>query len=832
MTSDCASPHLTRARAFARLASVALGLSLSFIALAQDSNPGDCIAIEKDDAGRCSSDAKADAVTIAPPFALDWVPLEAVPECVSDRQCVICAGTYIDTLAGEDTSVPPEKMDIRAHANRTELQDTQVILTGDAYAVQGYRRVRSDNVVINREQESAMLTGNVTLREPNILLQGDNAQIHFNTGEALVYDSEFVFHREHLRGAADVLQRDADGLIRIHNGNFTYCAPGEDDWSVLSKDMEIDLDEGLATAHHARVELEGVPVFYTPWLRLPIDDRRRTGLLWPDFGNNSSGGLDISVPIYLNLAPNYDALYAPRYIEERGLDHQLQLRYLNPLLGEWLAGGAYLGNDKLYQEQVPEQDSTDRWLGVVKQDGLFQERWLSRVDYSEASDVDYMKDLETTSIDAQRSTSLLQMASMDYLGDNWLMNLRAQQFQTLADDIRKAYEALPQLTNEYRSNGTPFVPGPILLAQYSNFGAQEEVVTGQRLYSEAGLDYPMMWRFGSLKPVLKYRQLNYELNEGEFFADNSLGGGQYFDENSPSAGAPLASLDGSLIFERPLSFAGKGMLQTLEPRLYYLYSEQEDQSNQPVFDSAELTFSYDQLFRETRFSGHDRLDDANQFSAGVASRFIDDETGRSLFSGSLGQIYYLQDREVQLIQGEPPANDWGSEIAGELVFAPTERMGLRSSVVWDPYTDNMNAGFLEARYETDYGGIFNLGYSYRRPLTVVNTEALTEEASVSSYLPLDNNWSIFGAMSYSVEDNISVEDMVGVEYDSCCWMVRLVQLRYYNNVSGEVPDFSNPDLERENTIQFQFVLKGMGGFGNRITNIMQDMIRGFDEREY
>ncbi len=174
--------------------------------------------------------------------------------------------------------------------------------------------------------------------------------------------------------------------------------------------------------------------------------------------------------------------------------------------------------------------STDRWLGVVKQDGLFEERWLSRVDYSKASDVDYLRDLETANIDAQRSTSLLQLGSLDYLGDNWLMNLRAQQFQSLADDIKKDYEELPQFTNQYRSSGTPFTLQPILLAQYSNFGAQEDVVTGQRLYGEAGLDYPMLWRFGSLKPTLKYRQVSYALNDGTFFADNSLGGGQYFTD--------------------------------------------------------------------------------------------------------------------------------------------------------------------------------------------------------------------------------------------------------------------------------------------------------------
>ncbi len=466
MTPDCASPHLRLARAIARLAAIALGLSLSCATVAQDSNPGDCIANEKNTTEHCS--AKNEPVAAAPFFALDWVPLEYVPESLRDRQCINCGGSYMDPLAQENTSLSLEQEDIHAHANSTRLEDKEVILTGDAQAVQGYRQMRSDNVVIDRDTESAFLSGNVTLREPNVLLLGDSAQVNSKTGEAIVYDNEFVFHREHMRGTADILQRDPEGLIHIHNGNFTYCAPGEDDWSVLSKDMEVDLQEGLATAHHARVELEGVPVFYIPWLRLPLDDRRRTGLLWPNFGNDSSGGLDISVPIYLNLAPNYDALYAPRYIQDRGFDQELQLRYLNPLVGQWLVGGAYMGNDTRYGDQSPEQISTDRWLGLVKQDGLFAERWLSRVDYSKASDVDYMRDLETANLDAQRSTSLLQLASLDYLGDNWLMNLRAQQFQSLADDIKKDYEELPQFSSQYRSSGTPFGLEPILLAQYSN----------------------------------------------------------------------------------------------------------------------------------------------------------------------------------------------------------------------------------------------------------------------------------------------------------------------------------------------------------------------------
>ena len=808
-------------RATVRQTAIALGLCLSFTASAKDNNPEDCSANNKASRALCASQNKTAA--IQPEFSYDWVPLEYVPEDLRDRECLICEGRYIDPLANQSKQKPPEENDIHARADISQMDDKDVILEGSVTAIQGYRQMRSDKATIDREEESATLVGNVTMREPGILLRGDNGKIYSQTGEAQLYDAEFVFYEEHMRGTADILDRDADDIIHIHNGTFTYCPPGEHDWTILSNDMEVDLDEGLATAHHATIEVEGVPVFYTPWLRLPLDDRRRTGLLWPDIGSDSDGGLDIAVPLYLNLAPNYDALYAPRYIQQRGLDHELQLRYLNPMVGQWLVGGAYLKNDSLYADDIPDNESADRWLGVVRQNGLFEKRWRSQIDYSKASDVDYMKDLDTANIDAQRKTSLLQMASMDYLGDNWLTTLRAQQFQSLADDINKDYEELPQLTTLYRSAGTPFELQPILLGQYSNFGSDEDVVTGERAYGEAGLSYPMLWGFGFLKPTLKYRQVAYNLSDDR--------NERRFPDDSPATGAPLFSLDGALVFERDASVGDRDFIQTLEPRLYYLYSPQKDQADQPDFDTADLTFSYYSLYRDTRFSGHDRIDDANQISAGVTSRYIDKETGRDLLSASIGQIYYFADREVLLNGNAQPETDSSSGIAGELAYTPGRNFGVRTSVVWDHRENQAESAFINASYKTDNNALFNLGYAYRRNI-ISQAQPQTDEVSASTYLPLDNNWSIFGSMNYSLEDNLSIEDLVGVEYDSCCWRFRLVHLRYYNNVTGAVIDFSDPDLERQKSIQFQILLKGMGGFGNRITNIMQEMIRGFRDREY
>ncbi len=342
-------------------------------------------------------------------YPLDWVPIDQVPAELRDLDCLLCRGRYMDPLAGEDKQANPDEANIDAFTTSTEMRGELARFYGGVQVSQGYRRFRGDEATINRETGAATLSGNVILREPGILLQGSHADLLFDTGEARLENSQFVLQSRHLQGSAGLLERDADGLIHVHDGSITYCPPGHEDWQVRAGSIRLDLEDGLGTARDATLDIAGVPVFYTPWLQFPLDDRRRTGLLWPDFGNDSTGGLDITAPVYFNLAPNYDALYSPRYIEDRGLNHELETRYLNKYLGLWEVGGAYLHQDDRYQDEVPPGTSDDRWLTAVRQNGLLDQRWRSRIDYTEVSDVDYMKDLETSSLTAQRRTSLLQI---------------------------------------------------------------------------------------------------------------------------------------------------------------------------------------------------------------------------------------------------------------------------------------------------------------------------------------------------------------------------------------------------------------------------------------
>ena len=284
----------------------------------------------------------------------------------------------------------------------------------------------------------------------------------------------------------------------------------------------------------------------------------------------------------------------------------------------------------------------DRWLFNTEHKGQFGSAWRTKIAYTRVSDPEYIRDIENNRLSAQRRTALQQLGRVDWLGEDWQVRVDVEKFQSLADDIRNDYQKLPQITARWRGAQNWMGVEPILLTQLSHFESDSVRVTGERLYMEAGLTMPNRWTYGFLTPTVKYRSVSYELDDFPLIEDHS-----------PDAGSLMASLDGGLIFERQTTLVGSKVTQTLEPRAYYLYSEYEEQSGQPDFDSAELTFSYDQLYRDTRFSGHDRIDDANQLALGVTSRFIDNASGRETLRASVGQIFYFRDREVRLNRSTP-----------------------------------------------------------------------------------------------------------------------------------------------------------------------------------
>jgi len=748
----------------------------------------------------------------------DWQPLAIVPKAEADLRCRQCSGKFIDPLASVNIDVPPTEADLEVSADDSEVTEGTLFFSGNVRVQQGYRFVTADEVQIDRQNETAVASGQVTLREPGIVLTGAKIRYDSISERADLTDAQYVLHTRQLSGTAQELTRQANGDIDITEGAMTFCAPDDPSWVLQASEITIDPDRGEGQAWGAKLRVAGVPVFYLPWVRFPVDSRRKTGLLFPDLGSDSRGGIDMTQPIYFNLAPNYDALYRPRHIEERGLLHQAQGRWLSESIGYWEASGGWIGDDSKYQDDNPNIDS-DRWLIHTEHKGQFGAAWRTKINFNRVSDPEYVKDIENNRLSAQRQTALQQLGRVDWLGETWQVRVDVEQFQSLADDIRNDYQKMPQITASYRGGQEWLGVEPIFTTQLSHFESDSVRVTGQRLYTEAGLTMPQRWVSGFFTPTVKYRSVSYELDDFPLL-----------DETSPDAGAMMASLDGGLIFERQTTLGGTSMTQTLEPRAYYLYSEYEQQTGHPDFDSAELTFSYNQLYRDTRFSGHDRIDDANQLSLGVTTRFINNKTGNETLSASVGQIYYLRDREVRLNPFDPDLGEHTSAIAAEMVWSPSSKWQLRSSLLYDTNQNTFDAAYAQASFKPAAHTIFNVGYTLREPPPSLVDRPVTEQANASLYFPINDTWSVFGAYEYSLEASEVVESMAGFEYDDCCWRVRLLYMRYVDTLVGDIVDFNDPNLERESSFQIQVVLKGMGGFGGRVDELLSDMIRGFQKR--
>jgi LPS-assembly protein len=748
----------------------------------------------------------------------DWTPIKVIPLDQAALRCRQCQGQFLDPLANVDQSVPPGEADLEVTADDSEVTETKLYFNGNVSVQQGYRSVTADAVEIDRQNETAVASGNVTLREPGVVMTGSEIRYNSVSEQADLSHAQYVLHDRQLSGSAQALTRHADGNITISEGAMTYCAPDDPSWVIHAESLTIDPEQGEGQAWGAKLKVEGVPVFYLPWVQFPVDSRRKTGLLFPDIGSDSRGGLDITQPIYFNLAPNYDALYRPRHIEERGLLHQGQGRWLSDTAGYWEMNGGWIGDDERYQNANPTNNS-HRWLFNTQHNGQFGPAWRTKIAYTRVSDPEYIRDLDNNRLSAQRQTALQQLGRVDWLGKDWQVRLDVERFQSLADDIRNDYQKLPQITARWRGDQNWMGVEPILLTQLSHFDSESVRVTGERLYMEAGLTMPNRWAYGFLTPTVKYRSVSYELDDFPLIEDDS-----------PDAGSVMASLDGGLIFERQTSLFSSKVTQTLEPRAYYLYSEYEEQSGQPDFDSAELTFSYDQLYRDTRFSGHDRIDDADQLSLGVTSRFIDNASGNETLRASIGQIFYFRDRGVRLNQIDPDLRESTSAIAAELALSPSRKWQVRASILYDPSDSDFDAAYAQASFTPEHGKIFNLGYTLREPPPSLIDRPVTEQANASAYYPINDTWSVFGAYAYSLEASEAVESMVGFEYDDCCWRVRLLYMRYVDTLVGDIVDFNDPNLERESSFQIQVMLKGMGGFGGRVDELLSDMIRGFTKK--
>jgi LPS-assembly protein len=605
-----------------------------------------------------------------------------------------------------------------------------------------------------------------------------------NARSGLFTDDEFALTQISLRGVSQSLTVSEDGTASLKRASITSCERGHEAWVMTARRIDLDQDEALGRAYDATLHFQGVPILYSPYLQFPTDNQRRSGFLAPVIGENNNTGFDFRWPLYLNLAPNYDALLTPRYMSDRGEQIAGKLRYLTDASEGYVAG-----------EYVPHDSETgsDRYFMDIQHEGLLSNHLGLSVKYAQVGDVNYFSNLGG-GVDLAAAPYLERGASLTYQApSSYTVEALVQNYQPLAsidDQDLNPYRRVPQVRIDALTKNAVLDTRAGFDGEFTNF-AREDSVEGQRLYLQPYLRWERdeaAW-YSSAQSDISYTA--YDLR-------NTAQG----QPDQPRRTLPVLSAEGGLRFER---LTDSGKMQTLEPHIFYLYAPYRDQDNLPLFDTGQPDFDFPQLFSRNRYFGLDRISDANQLTSALTTRLIDPDLGIARLSASIGQIYSFREPHVGL-PGTPLPSTGSSDTIGSVDYQLSRRWAIASALEVSPELDRIERSAISLRFrDGDFGKLtkrFDISYRYR--------EGLLEQTDTSFSTPLTSQWRLAARLRYSLRDSESLESFTGVEYENCCWAISTTYRRYVSNSTGQFND----------GVYIQLVLKGLTRLGNGFDNLL------------
>lgn len=780
------------------------------------------------------------ACVIARDVELTAINRERIAQCLgwqSDNSSNICRGYYkpivITPLSEDEVRIMADNVSFYRQgrselSGHVEVQQTGRIVNAQTAYV--YRNAKTNQVT------QIELLGKVQYLEAGRFMIARKATLNPQDKSGTIEDVLYRFNSKK-RGAilpawgrASLIERFANKDYLLQKATYTTCAPQDEAWQIEADKIKLDDANATGVARNAKLYIHNWPVLYTPYLSFPTSKARKSGFLMPVVGSSNVGGFDLAIPYYWNIAPNYDATLTPHLYTNRGLMFEGQYRYLS-LNSFSTIQGRFLGHDRAYSHFLDDNKelypilrdkASDRWSVDLKNSTSITPNMHLGVNFQQVSDDYFLQDFSTNfAILTERQ--LLRQADLSYTTDHWLFKGMAQSYLTLhpinETPVSDVYQRLPQLMAYGAYDELPFNANISLLGQFDYFlWPSERVLTpeGSRYHFNPILSLPQIKPWGFFTPTIELVQNYYDLRNQEVYVRSHY-----------NRTIPRYSIDSGLYFERPTSLMNQGFTQTLEPRLYYLKVPFHDQTPIPAFDSGYMIFNADQLFRTNRFSGFDRIGDTNQLSYALSSRWLLDQSGAEKLSLTLGQIRYFADRKVLLCQNisgyceqnpltlgflSPTAKY--SPVVSRAYYYLNPNWVMAGDYAWDPATRGTNNGHVNFHYEPETNRIINAGYTYlvngditRVAYTNIEDNPL-HQLNFSYAWPFNAKWSSLGGYNYNISKRYEMMSFLGVQYDSCCWALRLMGGRSFRSLDSQARPRYN------NNVFLQILLKGLGSVGN------------------
>jgi len=712
--------------------------------------------------------------------------------------------TDLDLKAAVRENAPT---DIEADALDVKEKE-RTIFSGNVTMVHGDQYLATDKVSFQHESERFETEGQVRYQDKAVRLTAAKASGDQKTNTVQLDQATYQFNEETGNGTAG--QATMQGPVgTLTDATYSTCPPGQRQWEFAASRITVNDETKTGVARNATLRLGKLPVLWLPVVSFPTTDERRSGVLAPTLGRDDKNGLDLKLPIYLNLAPNYDATLTPRWLSKRGLMLGGEFRYVTER-SQGRFDGSYLPDDDI--------DHSDRSYASFEDYTTLNRHWYFSTHLRNVSDRNYFGDFG----DGIAATSISLLASdIGFYGRGkyWSASVSAESWQIaspLVLDGDEPYRRLPRLQ---ASAARPF-------SRWFEAGMDFEAVRFDRdeldplnagnifRYDNGDRVDVKPWlraRFGGaawyVTPQIAWRYTRYGSLDGN--PVDFLG-----RPDSATRSLPIASLDAGAYFERGFDWHGHDYVQTLEPRLYYLHVPFRDQVELPVFDTRELTFSWNSLWRDNSFGGADRQADANQVALALTTRILRSDDGSERLSAGLGRVHYFDPPEVKLLPTDPDPEGDGSPWVGTINVSLSDWWSLGVTQQWDPEGRRTDLSSIHTQLKLHHGTVVNAAYRYRRPN---DSQPALEQTDLSFVVPVNHNWNIYGRWNYSLHDNQTIEALGGFEWKSCCMAVRVLGRQYIRSFDA-----------RENFgLYLEIELNGLGSFGRDTGRLLDDAILGY-----
>ncbi len=666
--------------------------------------------------------------------------------------------------------------------------------------------VHADRLRHDKPTDEVTAEGKVRIERGTDVVEGTRLKYSLETERGFMDNPSYTLHKSQDPGGQRQLFREADARgtaehllfegadrYRVRRAEYTACAPGNDDWYLRAGELTIDKSRDLGEARDATIVFMGTPIFYSPYLSFSLHQERKSGFITPHYGSTNTGGAELTIPYYWNIAPNRDATISPRVMTRRGVLFDTEFRYLDPTY----AGEARV--DLLPDDRV--QDNDRRWAYYLRHNQTFSNGWSGALNLLRVSDNTYFTDLSTqialtSQVQLSSDLTLGRSGAWGSTGSYWFSGL-VQNWQTLQPDplapVTPAYNRLPQLTvnarRDVKNSDFDFY------GQYVGFD-HPTFVNGQRALAYPSFSLPLQNAYAYVTPKLGLNVTRYALDP------NTSG------YESQTRTLPVFTVDSGMVFERPASFGGASFVQTLEPRLYYVNIPYRDQSSIPVFDTGQQDIRFSTIYTENQFSGWDRINDANQMTLGVASRLIATDSGSERLRAAVAQRFYFETQRVGL-PGVPMRTSSSSDLLAGLsgTIAPY----WTADIGWQITTRSSQTQRLDlgTRYQPQPGKVLNLSYRENKANAVRQTD-------ISTQWPISPNWTALARWNYSLLDSRTLEGLAGVEYNGDCWALRAVAHR-----------FAVATQQTSTTFFIQLELNGVSRIGSNPMETLRRNISGY-----